>query len=329
MRVFVTGGGGFLGQAIVRQLVQRGDTVISYSRQPYPALAALGVAHRQGDLAEPHHLTAAMKDCEAVIHVAAKAGIWGPLEAFYAANVTGTQNVLAACRHLGIQRLVYTSSPSVVHPGEGGLEGVDESVSYPDHFEAPYPQTKAEAEQKVLQANSSDLATVALRPHLIWGPGDPHFVPRLVARARAGRLRLVGKSDPLIDTVYVENAAEAHLLALDRLQPGSLIAGKAYFITQGEPLPISGFVNAILGAAGLPPVTRRVPVGLAYLVGAAMESVWRGFNLAGEPLMTRFMAHQLSTPHWYDISAARRELDYTPKVSFEAGMQLLKQSLQK
>lgn len=329
MTIFVTGGGGFLGQAIVRQLISRGDSVVSYSRRAYPELEALGAQHRQGDLSDAKQLMAAMKNCEAVIHVAALAGIWGKPADFHQANVIGTENVLSAMQALEIPKLVYTSSPSVVHPGDAGVEGRDESLPYPNHYLADYPRTKAIAERMVLAANSSKLSTVSLRPHLIWGPGDPHFVHRLVARAQAGRLRLIGNDDPLVDTVFVENAAEAHLLALDRLRPGSACAGKAYFITQGEPVTISRFMNGILAAAGVPPVTRRIPKGLAVLLGGSLEAVFKGLNLKGEPPMTRFLAHQLATPHWFDISAARRDLDYTPRISFDQGLELLAESLQK
>jgi len=237
--------------------------------------------------------------------------------------VKGTENVISACQQSGIEKLVYTSSPSVVHDGKG-LDGVDESTPYPSHFEAYYPQTKALAEKMVLKANGPQLATVALRPHIIWGPGDPHFVPRLVERAKAGRLRLVGDSDPKVDTVYVENAAEAHLLALEKLSPGALIAGKAYFITQDQPETVASFINRILAAAGLPPIQKRIPAHLAWVLGAGLESVFRAFHLPGEPPMTRFMAKQLSTPHWFDITAARQELGYHPRITTDQGMAALK-----
>lgn len=328
MKVLITGGGGFLGKAIIRGLLKHGHTVVSYSRSNYPELAAMGVEHRQGDLAEKNKLSAAMKDCEAVIHTAAKAGVWGAYQDFYQANVVGTKNVLLACEENHINRLVYTSSPSVVHPGNGGIEGADESLPYPDHFDAYYPETKAEAEKMVLESNTDRLATVALRPHLIWGPEDPHFLPRFLARARAGRLRLVGSAEALVDTVYVDNAADAHLLALEQLHPGCTIAGKAYFITQDEPIPIKSFINAMLKAGNLPPVTRKIPVGMAYLIGGLLEKIYTQFKLSGEPMMTRFLAHQLSTPHWFDISAAKRELNYTPRVSLEEGMSRLAKWLQ-
>lgn len=328
MKVFVTGGGGFLGKAIVTQLHARGDEVISYSRQPHPALKALGIEHRQGDLTELGRLSAAMRDCHAVIHVAAKAGVWGSYHDFHQTNVVGTENILKACARSDIDRLVYTSSPSVVHGGES-IEGANESLPYPEHFEGFYPQTKAIAERMVLQSNRLELATVALRPHIIWGPEDPHFVPRILGRAKAGRLRLIGDGSNRIDTVYVDNAATAHLQALDRLEPGAAISGKAYFITQGEPLPVGEFVNRMLAAAHLPPLTRSVPPGVAFMAGAALEQVHKLFRLPGEPLLTRFTARQLATSHWFDITAARQELGYDPQISLDEGFRRLEAWLQK
>lgn len=323
MRALVTGGGGFLGSAIVRQLRARGDQVVSLSRGQYPELAKLDVEQRQGDLADPEAVLRAAQGCDIVFHVAAKAGIWGEYRAYHEANVTGTTNVIAACRSVGICRLVYTGSPSVVFDGSD-VEGADERLPYPAHFEAHYPKTKALAEQAVLAANSPSLATVSLRPHLIWGPRDNHLVPRIVARGRAGKLRRIGERPCLVDTVYVENAAEAHLNAADRLTPGAPLAGKAYFITNGEPLPLWEMVNRILGAAGVPPVTRSISPGLAYAAGTICEGLWKGLQLAGEPPMTRFVAKELSTAHWFDISAARRDLGYQPRVSIDEGLKLLK-----
>jgi nucleoside-diphosphate-sugar epimerase len=236
--------------------------------------------------------------------------------------VTGTENVIAACKKHGVRKLVYTSTPSVVHGG-GDLEGADESVPYPDHYEAPYPETKAKAERAVLAANGPELATVSLRPHLIWGPGDPHLVPRILARARAGKLRRVGTRPVKVDVTYIDNAADAHLLAGDRLDVGSPVAGKAYFISNGEPVDLWEFINRVLAAAGLPPVTMTVSVWKARLAGQVLEWVYRTLRLPGEPPMTRFVASQLSTSHWYDIAAARRDLGYSPGVSVEEGLRRL------
>jgi nucleoside-diphosphate-sugar epimerase len=326
MKALVTGGGGFLGSAIVRQLLARGDQAVSFSRGEYPELAELGVEQRRGDLSDLEAVLEAARGCDVVFHVAAKAGIWGDFEEYYRANVTGTENVIEACRRLGIERLVYTGSPSVVFDGSD-VEGGDESLPYPAHFEAHYPHTKALAEQAVLAANTPELATVSLRPHLIWGPGDNHLVPRIVAKARAGALKRIGNRPCLVDTVYVENAAEAHLNAADRLQPGSAPAGKAYFISNGEPIPLWEMVNRILAAAGLPPVTRRVSPGLAYGAGVVCETIWKLLHLSGEPPMTRFVAKELATAHWFDISAARADLGYHPRVSIEEGLKLLQESL--
>ena len=328
MKALVTGGGGFLGLAIVRQLINRGDRVVSFSRGEYPQLAELGVEQRRGDLSDLNALVDAAKGCDVVFHVAAKAGIWGEFKEYYQANVAGTENVIAACRVHSIDRLVYTGSPSVVFDGSD-VEGGDESLPYPSRYEAHYPHSKAIAEKAVLAANSHALATVSLRPHLIWGPGDNHLVPRIVAKGRAGALRRIGHSPCLVDTVFVENAAEAHLNAADRLAPGAPPAGKAYFISNGEPIPLWDMVNHILAAAGLPPVTRHVPPSLAYAAGAVCEVVWKTMNLSGEPPMTRFVANELSTSHWFDISAARRDLGYTPRISIEEGLKILRDSFAK
>ena len=326
MNALVTGGGGFLGEAIVTRLRARGDSVVSLARGDYPELRALGVNVVQGDLGDAEVVRRAASGCDIVFHVAAKAGIWGPYADYYRANVLGTENVVAACRANGIARLVYTSTPSVVFDGKD-QEGIDESTPYPTHFHAAYPQTKAIAERFVLQANDNSLATVALRPHLIWGPGDNHLVPRILARARAGMLRRIGWRENRVDCVYIDNAADAHLLAADRLSPGSAIAGKAYFISQGDPWPLWELVNAILKTADLPPVTRTVPASVAYAAGWLMEMTYRLMGWTSEPRMTRFLARELSTSHWFNITAARLDLGYEPTVSIEEGLRRLGEAL--
>jgi nucleoside-diphosphate-sugar epimerase len=326
MRALVTGGGGFLGGAIVRRLRERGDEVHSFSRGRYPALDALGVPQIAGDLADPAAVAAAAGGCDIVFHVAAKAGVAGRLADYHRANVLGTENVLAACRRHRIPRLVYTSSPSVVFDGKD-MEGVDESVPYPASYHAHYPRTKAAAEKEVLAANGPELATVSLRPHLIWGPGDNHLVPRILQRGRSGRLRRIGRDNKLIDSIYIDNAADAHLLAADRLLPGSPIAGRAYFLSNGEPLPTWDLVNRILACGGVAPVTRSIPRGLAVAAGAILEAVYSLFRPDAEPPMTRFLARELSTAHWFDISAARRDLGYAPAVSIADGLRRLEASL--
>ncbi len=324
MKALVTGGGGFLGRAIVQSLLERGASVRSFSRGDYPDLRAQGVQVMQGDLAEYGAIRQACYDRDIVFHVAAKAGVWGRHADFYNANVVGTRNVLAACRDRGISRLVYTSSPSVVFNGRD-MQGADESVPYPDHFTACYPATKAEAEKLVLATNGTDIATVALRPHLIWGPGDTHLIPGILARARQGRMKKVGKDSKLVDFTYIDNAAEAHILAADRLTAGSPIAGRPYFITNGEPVEIWGFINTILNLAEIPPIRGSVPSALAYLGGALAEKVWKTFQLKGEPPMTRFLAQELATAHWFTIDAARRDLGYEPRVKISEGLERLKE----
>jgi 2-alkyl-3-oxoalkanoate reductase len=326
MNALVTGGGGFLGGAIVRLLRDRGDTVRSLSRGTYPRLEALGVEQVRGDVANLEDVRQAAQGCDVVFHVAAKAGIAGRYAEYHRANVTGTENVIAACRSAGVRRLVYTSSPSVVFDGRD-MEGVDESAPYPPHWEAYYPKTKALAEQAVLRANGADLATVALRPHLIWGPGDTNLVPRILARGRTGRLRRIGKATKLIDSVYIENAALAHVQAADRLSPGAPVAGKVYFISNGEPMPLWDLVNAILKAGDVPPVTRSVPYPLAWLAGWVLEGVYGVFRPGVEPPMTRFLARELATAHWFDLTAARRDLGYEPMVSIAEGLTRLGESL--
>jgi len=325
MTILVTGGGGFLGGAIVRHLLERGEQVRSFARSGYPDLLAMGVEVQQGDLADPAAVSAAVKGSEAVIHVAGKAGFWGSLEDYYLPNVTGTTNVVVACREHGVDRLVYTSTPSVVHGG-GDVSGADESAPYPDHFASPYPATKAEAERLVLSANGPELATVAIRPHLIWGPGDNQLVPRLVERARQGRLRIVGDGSNLIDTTFVDNAAHAHLLALDRLEPGSTIAGRPFFIAQGEPKPMKETLDLLLEAAGAPKVDKHLSAKSAMRLAGVVEQVWRVGRLKSEPPMTRFLAEQLATAHWYDLTNAERDLGYAPIVSFDEGLDRLAKS---
>ncbi len=323
MKVLVTGGGGFLGKAIVKLLLARGDQVRSFSRSAYPELDQLGVEQCRGELADAEAVSRAVAGCDIVFHVAAKAGVWGPYEEFYRANVLGTKHVITACRRHGVKHLVHTSSPSVVFDGTD-MEGVDESVPYPDHFEAFYPQTKAEAEKLVLQANDDQLATVALRPHLIWGPEDNHLVPRILERGAKGALRKLGQRECLVDTIYVDNAAQAHLLAADHLDIGSTVAGKVYFLAQGEPMPVWEVVNRILAAGGVAPVTRTISPGLAYRAGALLETIYRLLRLPGEPRMTRFVAKELSTAHWFDLRAARQDFGYDPQVSFDQGIERLR-----
>lgn len=331
MHALVTGGGGFLGRYIVEALVTRGDRVRGFSRGEYPELAALGVEMVRGDVRDREAVVAACSGVDCVFHTAAIAGIGMRRHDFDDVNVLGTNNVLEGCRRSGVGRLVYTSSPSVVFAGKDQC-GIDESAPYGMNWleanRAYYSLTKARAEQAVLAANGNGLRTCALRPHLIWGPRDSHLVPRLIARARSGRLRRVGDGTNRVDMTYVENAAQAHVQAADALAgEDSPAAGRAYFLSQGEPAGCWQWIDAILALANLPPVEKSISLRKARRLGAACESIYRVLRLRGEPPMTRFLAAQLATSHWFDITAARRDFGYEPRVSGAEGMRRLGQWL--
>ncbi|MFA5058551.1 MAG: NAD-dependent epimerase/dehydratase family protein [Opitutaceae bacterium] len=347
----VTGGTGFLGRHLVERLLAQGRAVTVLARRPAPDLEKPGVRFVAADLADADAVAAACAGVETVFHVAARVGVWGRYDDYFHANVLGTRAVLDGCRIHGVHRLVYTSTPSVVYNGRD-LAGADESLPLTTACPAAYPLTKAIAEREVLAANSPELRTVALRPHLIWGADDPHLVPRLLARAQSGRLRIVGSGRNRVDLVHVHNAVDAHLLAelalggfvagvacCERVEPAgpgpqsisetkdpgstspaTSAAGKAYFITNGEPVVLWEWINGLLRALGRPPVTKRLPLGAATAVGAACEALWRLLPLAGEPPLTRFVAKELATDHWFDLSAARRDLGYQPRVSMAEGM---------
>lgn len=323
-RALVTGGGGFIGKAICKALLKDGLKVRSFSRGDYPSLRELGIETMRGDISEMRAVARAVKDCDVIFHVAARFDLWGKRKDFIRTNVHGTQNVLDACRHHGIERLVYTSTPSVVHGGKN-VEGVDESAPYPRRYEALYPETKAHAERMVLAASTNNLRTVAIRPHLVWGPEDSNGMPRLLQRARAGRLRLIGKPQN-IDTTYIDNAVLAHLLAAEKLKnPDAACAGKAYFITQDELVTTQRFINDMLAAAGEPPITRSVPTFVARAAAVSVERVFKTMGWTHEPPVTRFMVSQLATAHHFNISAARRDLGYAPTVSYDTGMARLRE----
>jgi nucleoside-diphosphate-sugar epimerase len=324
-RVLVTGGGGFLGSAIIERLVKRGDRAISFSRRFYSELAAMGVEQIQGDISDAAVVEQACRSADLVFHVAAKPGVWGDYVTYYQTNVVGTRNVIAACKQHNVSRLVYTSSPSVIFNGTN-MEGVDESVPYPEKYLAHYPKTKAMAEKLVTAAANEGLKTIVLRPHLIWGPKDNHLVPRIIERA--GRLVRVGDGRNLVDTIYIDNAADAHILAADKLEQNQSLSGKVYFISQDDPVPLWDMVNNILSAAGLFPVQRSISRNLAWMIGAALEFVYKMFNIQGEPRMTRFLADELSAATWFDIRAAKNDLGYEPTVSIDEGLSQLENWIQ-
>jgi nucleoside-diphosphate-sugar epimerase len=318
-RVLVTGGSGFLGRELCRQLVARGTEAVSFTRRPSAELTALGVRQHHGDLTDPAALARATAGCEAVIHNAALAGVSGPLRPYWSTNVEGTRTLLAVCRAQGVPSVVYTSTASVV-ARPAGLEYADESTPYPRRHLAAYPLTKARAEQLVLAANGPSLATVSLRPHIIWGPGDPHFMPGLLRRVRRGRLYLPGDGAQLVDSTHVRTAAHAHLLALDRLHRGCPIGGRAYFVAQGEPYPWGSLVLSLLAAAGVPARWHGVPGRLVHGLAAVREAGARLARSTHTHALSRFLAATLTSPQWFDLGAAWRDLGFTAPVTVAEGL---------
>ena len=336
MYALVTGGGGFLGRYIVEQLVARGDCVRSLGRGAYPKLEELGVEVVRGDICDLKTVYKACEGVDCVFHVAAVAGISMRRRPYVETNIRGTETVLEGCLQNGVQRLVYTSSPSVVFDGTD-QQGIDATFAYNlDWLEknnCHYSKSKALAELLVISGSksidtqtgaSAGLRCCALRPHLIWGPRDQHLIPRLISRARSGRLRRVGDGTNLVDMIYVENAAQAHLQVADALaEEDSPVAGNVYFLSQGEPVNCWQWIDEILALAELPPVEKSISYQAAWRLGAALEKVYSWLRIESEPPMTRFLAAQLARSHWYDISAARRDFGYEPAISTAEGMRRL------
>lgn len=321
--VLITGAGGFLGKAVTLKFLREGWNVRGISRGHYPELTQQGVACFEGDLTRDYEiLLNAIRGCSVVIHCAAKAGVWGRYEDYYDANVLATRNVIKACLEARVARLVFTSSPSVVFCGKD-INGTDESVPYPKHFANSYSKTKAMAEQLVLEANSRELMTCALRPHLIWGVGDPHLLPRLWERGP--KLRIIGNGNNIVDCVHVDNAANAHYLAaLELLKDSPKCAGKAYFITNDEPVRLWEFLNHLLSVRDITPIKKHVPISVAYVLATMLEVIYRIFAPHREPPLTCFVVKEMSTSHWFDISASKKDFDYEASKSMTEGLNELK-----
>lgn len=320
MKVLVTGGGGFLGRYIVRLLKQQGHDVSVLGRSQYSIFHAQNIKCFQGDISQYEDILAASQYQDAIIHVAAKAGIWGPWREYYNTNVVGTLNVIKACKHHNIKYLIHTSTPSVVFNGEA-FEGADESLSYGKNALCHYACTKAIAEKAVLESHDGiNLNTIALRPHLIFGPEDTHLIPTIIQRAKKRRLIQVGEGTNLVDITYVENAAWAHILALNALL-SKRTGGKAYFISQDQPVNLWQWLRELLEKLNLPPITKKVPFKTAYYLGYSLEKLFSCFPNSWEPSMTRFVAVELAKSHYFNISAAKRDLDYTPIISTGEALQ--------
>ena len=323
MKALITGGGGFLGFALAQRLTQMGWDVTCYQRGQYDKLTDISCKSVQGSLSDLPKLIEACKNIDVVFHVAAIAGVWGPYKHYYETNVVGTQNVIAACKRQGVSKCVYTSSPSVVFDGRDEIN-INENVHYPHQHLCHYSATKALAEQYALHSIDAHFSCCALRPHLIWGPGDQHLLPRIIERRKAGKLRFVGNGENLIDSTYIDNAVDAHVAAAERLSPTASCNGKAYFVSNGQAMCSKKLINALLSCASLEPVEEHVSAVLAYGVGAVLEASYWLLRKKTEPIMTRFVARQLATHHYFDLSALKNDIGYSPAVSNEEGFQRLK-----
>jgi len=314
MRVLVTGSTSLLGGAVARLLAARGDAVTVLQRSP----GGLGVPEVLGDISDTDVVDRAVRGQDAVVHLAARVGVVGTREQFERTNVGGTRAVVDAMRSHGVPRLVHVSSPSVAHAGRP-LMGAPAEPASPATARGHYSRTKATAELVALGSGLPEV--VAVRPHLVWGPGDTQLVGRIVERARAGRLALVGGGTALIDTTYLDNAADALVAALDRAPRA---AGRALVVSNGEPRTVAEMFGRILAAAGVESRLPRVPVGIAMAAGASAEAVWAATSREDDPPMTRFLAEQLSTAHWFDQREVRALLEWSPAVRLDEGFERLR-----
>ncbi len=319
MRALITGGGGFLGRYIVKQLLEKDIDVRILCRSTQDDLVNQGVEVVQGDILHAGCVETASRDCDVVFHVAAKAGVWGREIDYFNANVVGTRNVFNACHVNGIKYLVHTSTPSVVFSGKA-ISGEDEEMPYGENWLCAYAKTKAQAEKEVLAENGRNgLKVIAIRPHLIWGVGDPHLFPRVIERGKLGKLKIVGEGQNKVDISHVENVAFAHILAMEALMKDHA-GGKAYFISQDDPVVLWDWLNQLLQRLEIKKVERRISFKAAYLVGAIFEFIYKLLNKKEEPLMTRFVATELAKDHYFNISSAKKDLGYYLKVSTEEGL---------
>jgi 2-alkyl-3-oxoalkanoate reductase len=357
--VLVTGASGLLGGSVARVLVARGETVRTLQRRPSGVAGAEDVA---GSVTDPAAVARALDGVDAVVHLAAKVSLAGDPAEFDAVNVEGTRTVLDAAERAGVRRFVQVSSPSVAHAGSS-LVGVGAEPADPERARGEYARTKAASEVLALSrdrvaagagaaraslsvrnqggnpdeprrsqpgddggapAGRGDFRVVAVRPHIVWGPGDTQLVERVVDRASSGRLPLLGHGAALIDTTYLDNAAHGIVAALDRLDDSpETVRGRAYVLTNGEPRTVADLLTGICRAGGVEPPRWRVPAGLARAAGGLVERIWQVRPGADEPPMTRFLAEQLSTAHWFDQRATWAELGWRPAVTIDEGMRRL------
>jgi nucleoside-diphosphate-sugar epimerase len=316
VRVLVTGASGLLGRAVAAELLAAGHEVRCFQRRPS---GVAGASDSLGSVTAPDAVARAVSGQDAIVHLAAKVSLAGDPADFDRVNVGGTRNLLEAARSAGVQRFVYVSSPSVAHSGTS-IVGDDALPADPASARGDYARTKAEAELLALAADSSEFRVVAVRPHLVWGPGDTQLVERVVERARRGRLPFLDSGAALIDTIYIDNAATGIAAALARVDS---VHGRSYVLTNGEPRPVAEMLAGICGAAGVESPRWRVPASVARTAGSLIEAVWRVKPGVDEPPMTRFLAEQLSTAHWFDQRRTRADLEWTPAVSLDEGFRRL------
>jgi nucleoside-diphosphate-sugar epimerase len=317
--VVVTGASGLLGRAVAEEIAARGHEVRTFQRRASGLAGQFRLTDNRGSVTDPDAVAAVMSGATAVVHLAAKVSLAGSKSEFEQVNVCGTRLVIEAAEAAGVSRFVQVSSPSVAHFGTA-LSGLGADPADPDRARGPYAQTKAKGELLALERDRPGFAVVAIRPHLVWGPGDTQLVERIVDRARRGRLPLINGGTALIDSTYVDNGATAIAAALEQAESAH---GRAFVVTNGEPRPVAELLAGICRAAGVEPPHWVVPSGLALAAGLAVERWWKIFPGADEPPMTRFLAEQLSTAHWFDQRDTRRALNWTPAVSVEEGFTLL------
>jgi len=323
MKVLVTGTGSMLLRGIANELINRGDEVVCLQRRPADSGVSQNARHVSADIRDVEAVTSAASDCDAIIHGAARVGVVGKWHEFQTTNVGGTENVIHAAKKQNVSRLVFVSTPSVAHTGHSiiGASAEPAQIGRKNSF---YAESKAIAERTALGANSDHLAVVAIRPHLVWGPGDTQLIGRIVERATSRRLAIVGNGHALVDTTYVDNAVSGHIAALDALHIGTSCAGKAYVLSNGEPRTVNELMRSICGAAGVPFTPRHISLTTGVLLGSVVERLWPLVR-SSEPPITRFIAEQLGTAHWFDQRSFQNDCSWSPQVSLDEGFSRLAQ----
>jgi len=319
-KALVTGGGGFVGKAVVKRLLDLGVETTVLGRHRYHEIESLGGRCIVGNISDSKRVSEAAEGAEAVFHIAALAGIWGSWKDYYLTNVVGTENVVKSCHKNKVAMLIYTSTPSVVFNRQD-IKGGDETLAYAKNCLCHYAKSKVMAEKKVLAANCPELLSCAIRPHLIWGPGDPHLLPRLLESGRRKLLKRVGDGTNQVDISYIDNVAFSHILAAKNLSESGTAAGKAYFISQGEPVNLWNWINELFVAMDIEPVQSAISFSLAYRLGAVMELIYKTLQLKKEPRMTRFLAEQLAKSHYFSMENSQKDLGYEAIVSTREGLQ--------